>query len=167
MVLVAIMCLATSTNAQAQLKSPRYYGSYYCGDCAIADTSSALGEIYIFLRSTKITDQWVPGDTVTVCDGIYCLQMTWRGSVWAPLGPATKDPHTGYKNDVSFYRKDGSEQYDFLVEWISPEGPLKKGYVIVSDPVPLGAGDGGQESIGKFEPGGDNLDGDPLSTAGC
>lgn len=77
------------------------YGRWYCDTCifdAGAGAAQDLGEVYVFLRSNKITDRWAPYDTITVCDGSLCLVVTWVGTTWQPAGPPFRDARGGYKN---------------------------------------------------------------------
>lgn len=174
LIFLAFFALA-SNEACAQIKKPSNYGTYFCGDCQIAGSSPNLGDIYIFLRSTRITSQWAPGDLITICDGAACVVMTWRGSTWTPVGGTFKDPHTGYKNDVGINSVSG-DTYVVVAVWISPVGPLKNGTVTItvdtsSEAVGPNAGGGtgnaGNASVGEYEPGGDNLNGDPMATGAC
>jgi hypothetical protein len=105
-----------------------------------------MGDVYIFLRSTKITDKWVPGDLIVVCDGASCLPLTWRGSIWAPIGPAYPDPKKSYKNGIKINQQTNQNDYMVIVIWISPDGPLREGVVEVLDLIPVGIGAGGGNS---------------------
>lgn len=152
---------------------PRNYGRYICPDCNVADGAAAMGEIYTFLRSHTITKQWVPGDTVIICDGRNCLPITWRGSAWQPLGPPYVDNKSSYKNGTSVTLVlPPPNTFDVNAIWVSPSGPVKNLVVVVSDLVPVGPNSGsgvganGTAAIGTYAPGGDNVSNDP-NFPGC
>ena len=150
---------------------PQNYGSYLCSDCGVSESPPDLPNVYVFIRSTQITTQWSIGDVVTICDGTSCLQVKWFGTTWLPTGPAYKDPKLPYKNGTSAYLVPGSSnEYYVTIIWISPNtGQLLQGTVTIIDPngTPVGSnasgtGAWGTYSIGRYEPGGDNLDNDPI-----
>ena len=79
------------------------YGRWSCNDSCFSpnDNSPAtplLPEIVLFLRSNKITEQWKPNDTISVCDGSWCSVIIWRTTVWAILTPSYPDLRLPYKN---------------------------------------------------------------------
>ena len=171
--ILCLMFLTISTKSYSMGSPPRNYGRYFCQDCGVSNAAAAMGDIYIFLRSTKITQQWVPGDTVTICDGNSCMPITWRGTAWQPLGPPYVDNKSSYKNGTSVSGiLPPPNTYNVNEIWVSPSGPVKNYIITVGDLVPVGPGSGsgvgvdGAASIGTYAPGGNNLTNDPNFT-GC
>jgi hypothetical protein len=96
--------------------------------------------------------------------------LTWRGTIWAPIGPAYKDTKKSYKNDVRINSYLKPNDYLVVVVWISPDGPLREGIVEVLDLITVGYGAGGGDAgysgsstTSGYDPGGfdatDGLDG--------
>jgi len=174
--IVSVLCLIllmVSIISHAMGSPPKSYGRYLCQDCDLSGGAAAMGDIYTFLRSHKITHQWVPGDTVTICDGNKCIPITWRGTSWQPLGPPYVDNKKSYKNGTSVFRIfPQPNTYSVNTIWVSPSGPVRNFIITVGDLVPVGPGSGsgvgvdGAAAIGNYAPGGNNLTNDP-NFGGC
>jgi hypothetical protein len=48
----------------------------------------------------KLGPRWMPGDTMSVCDGSSCIPLVYQHGTWLPLGPAYPDMGN-YKNTSS------------------------------------------------------------------
>ena len=99
------------------------YGYYYCGDCGISQNPPNLGDIYIFIKSTHITNQYSPGDTLWVCDGSNCIQIAYQANGnFYPTGQKIPDTHTNaYKNTVGAIRNpNATNNWITTVYWIGP-----------------------------------------------
>ena len=45
------------------------------------------------------TPRWVPGDSITICDGSNCLTLKYQASgIWLPFGGTIRDDGRGYQN---------------------------------------------------------------------
>ena len=80
-------------------------GRYLCDFCSIntavdASSASDIIEVLSFIKSqiNPSVDRWIPGDTVTVCDGVGCLLVKFLANGnWVPIG-VFRDSGAQYKN---------------------------------------------------------------------
>jgi hypothetical protein len=102
---VGIVLLGIQTSVHA-----KDHGRWLCPSCYIGDiqgnqdVGSTLTDVLAFIKSdvNKSVTQWKANDTVTVCNGSFCLTSFYHASgKWFAVGPPIGDTRSPYKNGSS------------------------------------------------------------------
>ncbi len=91
-------------------------GKWLCSDCTIEELPTgqaipAAGEVRWFIGDVVNRAEfpqvpgvsapnrgWLPGDTVSICNGTSCMLLKFQAGQFVPLGPPTRDSGVGYRN---------------------------------------------------------------------
>jgi hypothetical protein len=141
------------------------YGRWLCDFCQIGSAANkaevaGISEVQGFIKNNNdailrtypsAANRWVPGDSITVCDGSYCLPLSYSPMFgnWTPKGGTVRDNLRGYVN--SKVSKGPANEYridNFYLDYTF-FNPVPKLYTITVSPlVPASASFGSGASSG-------------------
>ncbi|MDY7540231.1 hypothetical protein QN372_10075 [Undibacterium sp. RTI2.1] len=116
---IALVLMTISMSANAT-----YLGRFLCDRCsfqsgpgvALTDTDDFFSAM-VFLKSTNITNRYVPGDIIAICDGVFCLNIgyTANGNFYPATGLYLDRIQQGYKNVKKITQKSDGESNEYIL----------------------------------------------------
>ena len=111
LILVGLVLMSAAASSWAQFN----YKRWYCDTCSLYPIGDPKGaempsDVARFIKDQNTAiiatgptansqmPRWVPGDTITICDGALCLTSVYSNGVWLPYAPTFRDNGRGYKN---------------------------------------------------------------------
>lgn len=126
------------------------YGRWLCESCQIGSAAvpnqvASIPEATAFIKDQNdaimrtypaAKNRWVPNDSITVCDGSYCLRLIYQAmGVWLPNTGTTRDNLRGYVNSVVSRGPSSDFRIDNFYLDYTYFNPMPRQYTITVSPL--------------------------------